>query len=689
MSRWPVNEAHFWEKAPFFRLLLALISGILFYTYLPRFSPGIITFTGISTIILFAATVKRKENALLRNLRFLSVVLSVASAGWLLSYYYDIRNDKSWYGNIPASASMIRITDEPAEKEKTWKLNAEVITALTDSATHTSKGKVFIYVYKDKNEFPFHEGDTIIVPAHWQDIKNSGNPFEFDYAAYCKRNNIYQLQFLSADSIALYSNGKPQDISIVRQLHKWCMLQLEHCIKNPETLGLMQAMLIGDEANMDSELRQAYSETGIIHVVAISGSHISFFFLLISLLLGWIRNKKYHWVKYAVALPLVWLYIFMAGAPPSAIRAGIMFSLLAFGLSFEKNTDNTNMLLAAAFVLLCAQPLWLFAVGFQLSFVAVLSLILFYKPVYRLIPVRRKIYRMLWGAIAASISAEILTAPLVIYYFHLFPVTFIIANIAAYLLMGIVMILGMLIIALSSIPAIAAALAFAATFLVSNFDKLVFFLQGLNPSSFRFIDISAPELIMVYVIITGIALFLLRQSKQGLISALATSCLLLISFCFSAWHTLHQRRLVVYNIAGTNHIEMIEGRYNSVLYSDPAIDNKKKNYVLKPAHTGWHAWHYSNKGYSPDILDIGGKSVLIINKPVHSTQNFPVDYLIVNYDARPSEAAGLFRAFTPKKLVIGSAIRLRASHKWEDACRAAAIPLHAVTTHGAFILSNY
>ena len=70
----------------------------------------------------------------------------------------------------------------------------------------------------------------------------------------------------------------------------------------------MQAMLVGEEANMDADLRQAYSETGIIHIVAISGSHISFFFLLITFLLGWIKHKKWQWVKYIAAIPLVWVY---------------------------------------------------------------------------------------------------------------------------------------------------------------------------------------------------------------------------------------------------------------------------------------------------------------------------------------------------------------------------------------------
>src|SRR5690606_846697 len=131
----------------------------------------------------------------------------------------------------------------------------------------------------------------------------------------------------------------------------------------------------------------------------------------------------------------------------------------------QKTSNSLNQLLAAATLLLCAQPMWLFAVGFQLSFVAVLSLILFYQPVYRLLSPVPKIARALWGAMAASIAAEVLIAPLVIYYFHLFPSMFIVANVAAYLFMGFLMVAGMLIIALSAFPAVAGAIAWVVTFL--------------------------------------------------------------------------------------------------------------------------------------------------------------------------------------------------------------------------------
>ena len=213
----------------------------------------------------------------------------------------------------------------------------------------------------------------------------------------------------------------------------------------------------------------------------------------------------------------------------------------------EKNNNSLNQLFATAFLLLCAEPMWLFSTGFQLSFVAVLSLILFYKPVYKWVSPVNKIVAMLWSTVAASIAAEVLVAPLVVYYFHNFPLLFIVANVAAYLFMSIVLIMGMLIIVLSFIPAVATFIGVCTVWIVTVFDRIVTWLQSFNPESFHFIMLTGTELFMVYIIITGIVLFLMKQQKPALFTGITAGCLLLCLLCTSEWTRLRQQRFVVYN----------------------------------------------------------------------------------------------------------------------------------------------
>ncbi len=685
MKRWPLQQAWFWERAPFFRLLLPLIAGILLYDNIIsslNYTP--ILLLAITAGISFAiASLMPSQKTVFWYLRFGTLHIALISAAWLLCYHNDVRQDERYFNQSKSLAYIARITTPPVEKEKTWKLKTEVIG--TTDGTGSTTGDAFVYIYKNKLPLLFSQGDTIIVPAKWQTIQTRGNPFEFDYAAYCNRHNIYFQQFLASDEVVLYNTASQKDISWVQRLHNKTVGILEQYIKDEKVAGLMQAMLVGEEANLDADIRQAYTETGIIHIIAISGSHISFFFIIIAFLLGWIKHKKWKWVKYIAAIPLVWLYVAMSGAPPSAVRAALMFSILGIGFALGKQSHSLNHLFATAFILLCAEPMWLYAIGFQLSFIAVLSLILFYRPIYKWhVPVNR-IARLLWQVAAASIAAEVLVAPLVVYYFHLFPLSFIVANVAAYLFMGLALIAGMLLVACSAIQPVAAAIGEGITYIVSVFNKWVYTLQEFNPLSFSFLQINMVELLLLYLIITGVAIYAMQQKKVALYTALLSAIIFLVSLNINEWNALHQQRLIVYNMGKTNHIELIQGKRYSVLHTDTSLDERKKNYVLKPAHTGYSAWRKGNI-VKNDIVHINGKTVLILNNKPATNEPFQIDCVIINYKADAEDLQNIKTAFSPQQIVLGNNIPRNQTSALVEQTQHIGINLWAVSRKGAFVL---
>jgi competence protein ComEC len=630
MKRWPLQEAWFWERAPFFRLLLPVILGIMLYSYIRPAYHSVILISAIVSFIGFAvvSSIKSQSNVL-RWFRFASLHVTLMAAAWLLSYFNDVQNDSQWYAHRKSEAYIARITTPPIEKEKTWKLAVDIIGTIDGKAT---RGRAFVYVYKNKLPLLFAQGDTIILPNNLQAIATTGNPFAFDYAAYCNRNNIYHQQFLSTDDIVLYNKAKPSDIGWVQRLHNQTVSIIDRYIKDRKVAGLMQAMLIGEEANLDADTRNAYAAIGIIHIIAISGSHITFFFIAIAFLLGWIKHKKWKWVKYIAAIPLIWLYVAMSGAPPSAVRAALMFSILGIGFAFGKQSYSLNHLFATAFILLCAEPMWLYAIGFQLSFIAVLSLIIFYRPIYKWYIPANRIARLLWQVVAASIAAEILVAPLVVYYFHLFPLLFIVANIAAYLFMGIALVGGMLLVVFSTVPAVAGVIGLCIEYIVSLFNRLVYTMQTVNPASFSYLYIDATELFLLFLIVTGLSVYFFKQKKGWLYAGLIAAVLLMASFNIKEWQALHQQKLVVYNINKANHVELIQGKQHQIICTDTTIDEQKKNYVLKPAHTGFRAWH-KGKPINEVIFCIGNNTALVLNQKPITNNSFPVDYVIINYQA--------------------------------------------------------
>lgn len=686
MKKWPTHEAYIWERVPFLRLLLPLVAGILGYGYFPGFDLSVVlVFAFISTLLfgIFAFTKSTKQPV--QYLRFASLHIALIAAAWVLCYFNDIRNNKDWFANERAEVFVSRVVNTPVEKEKTWKLEVEVLRAIQGGKVKASEGKAFVYVFKDERPLNTHQGDTILLPDKWQLIKRSGNPFEFDYAAYCNRNNIYHQQFLAANEIVLFAKTLPENLPFIQRLHNWSVAAIARYIKDEKVLGLMQAMLVGEEANMDADLRQAYSETGIIHIVAISGSHISFFFLLITFLLGWIKHKKWQWVKYIAAIPLVWVYVMMSGAPPSAVRAALMFSILGIGFAFDKSSHSLNHLLATAFILLCAEPIWLYVIGFQLSFVAVLSLILFYRPIYKLYVPVNVVFRTLWQVVAASIAAELLVAPLVVYYFHLFPLQFIVANVIAYLFMGFALIGGVLLVLLSAMTPLATVLANAIEWTVTVFNNLVYWLQNANPRAFNFLQIDGVELVLLYVTIASIGYYLLQKNKKGLYAGLTAMVALLVMLNVDEWKALHQESLVVYNINKINHIELIDGKKHWVINTDTIIDDRKKNYVLKPAHCSYGVWN--DRGYKNDrMLVVAGKKLLILDGLTNAVGTFPVDYVIMNYIPKPEELEQVQKQYNPVQIVLGNNISRTKQEAIADYADAKGIHIWAVSRNGAFIL---
>ena len=686
MNRWPLHKAYFWETAPFFRILLPFAAGILCYYNGWVVMPGTLALAVIcvAAVLFGALAITRRSDDVSTISRFVLLCIVLFSFGSGEAYYSDVHNNSQWFGHSvnKESSYLVRITDAPAEKESTWKVPVRMISSIKDGSVNAACGDAFIYLYKDRFPMLLHRGDSILVPDKWQPVKNAGNPFEFDYAAYCKLNGIDYLQYCSVNDVRLYGVNDPAAASFITRCHDYCMEQLDKYLPDSKTRGLVQAMLLGDEVNLDEDLRQSYADTGIIHIIAISGGNVAILFFVISALLWWLRHKQHLWVKYLIALPLVWLYVLMAGAAPSAIRAAIMFSLLAFAVLFQKNNNSLNQLFATGFLLLCAQPAWLFSTGFQLSFVAVLSLILFYKRIFKWWSPVNKIGRELWSVVAASIAAEVLVAPLVIYYFHTFPLLFVIANAAAYLFMSIVLVLGIAIIVLGFIAPVAAFIGTCTIWFVTVFDNIVTHLQNFNPVSFHFLLLSGPQLFILYFIIGGFALFLIQQHKGALFTGLAASCILMCLLCRAEWVCLHQQRLVIYNTGKAGCAELINGRTYTTLMADTAAQ-KKTAYTTKPAHINWQAWRES-KAPATEIISIHGKTVLLACCNIDTAARFHVAYLFVNNED-VTDPLLLQKVFSPDLIIIGNNYGRKQKEQFVKACAVAAIPAHAIA-EGAFVL---
>lgn len=678
------NYAPIWHRSPILRLLFPFVAGIILYDSIHQipvhFSTLIITLLATTVIFsLLSILTFRKDN--FETHQFISGQLLLLNFGFVLCSFNDATTNPDWFGNqLPKySNTLATVSAEPLEKNKTIKYQVEIISLSNTKETKCATGKAFVYVFKTDNADKIHIGDTLLLPNKWQKLKNSGNPFDFNFKQYCERKNLYFQQFLNADEVVIYGASKPSSQSSISQAHIYCIRTLDATITDTNTKALLKAMLLGDEHEIDPNIRQSYSDTGIIHIVSISGAHVAMLFIAISFCFRWIKKQKYAWIKFAISLSIIWFYVMLAGSSTPALRAAIMFTILAAGTLLEKQSNPLNQLFVTAFLLLLIQPMWLFTIGFQLSFAAVLSLLIFYEPIISLLKPPNKIVQFLWQAITASIAAEILVAPLVAFYFHSFPPMFIVANVLASAAMGFILCLGFLLLLFGKISFFSKIFGVAITVISKAFHYCIEVIQKANWEIFKTISISVPTLILLFVLICSFAILIFTKKKTFIWAGLSSMLILSVLSLKNNYLIAQQKKLVVFNIGGETHCELIAGITYQILSG-----KKEENYTTKNAHIGFHA---NEKVMDADkqILVLNAQKILLLDSNTCLRKAFKTDILIVSSSKKHFDISEAIAAFSPTKIVIGNNINKWQAKNWKDRCASANIAYHYTKEDGAFI----
>lgn len=202
-----------------------------------------------------------------------------------------------------------------------------------------------------------------------------------------------------------------------------------------EEKSVLATITVGYRQAMNREVRDRFSATGVAHILAVSGFHVAIVCGFLSFLLSFLpRNGLGKWLRYLLTIVLLWTFVAVTGFAASAVRAGLMLTLFLTGLLLGKLTERYNILAASAFCMLVYEPLYLFDIGFQLSYLAVFSILYFQPRMQRLIEIRNPFLLTPWRWITVTVSAQIGTTFLCLYYFGRFSTVFLLTNLPLTLL---------------------------------------------------------------------------------------------------------------------------------------------------------------------------------------------------------------------------------------------------------------
>ena len=423
-----------WDQQPLVRLLLPLLCGLGMSTYWGMELQDLCLWCMILLVWLVLFFRRRKlhliwANGFLSTALFflLGVILNVNARINTLEGFYD----EPYLFKIEAAGTSMQTA-------KGYKFEARFTQLLLKDQTLKMDANVMVYIHdKAMKKASINLNADYWIHAQIKRPAGSDYPGAFNYQDYLRNKGIHGIIYAQSDDLFELKTDKKRGISYITAWRTKLLEVLNSFCVDVNVRAIAGALLFGARSEMSDELKQAYSTAGLVHVLAVSGMHVS---MVCSLLL-WIfdrfgRSKN----KSLYCLPFVWGFALLTGMSSSVVRAAVMISFIIFGKRFFKVRNSTNLLAATAFSLLIYNPLYFFDLGAQLSFAAVwgIQFLVQRTGIYTTKGIRNHIMELL----RVCVVAQLATLPLTLYYFGNFPVYFLLANIIAVPLSSIIIYVG-------------------------------------------------------------------------------------------------------------------------------------------------------------------------------------------------------------------------------------------------------
>ncbi len=688
-----------WKTSPFLRLLIPLAAGILIQWYIPV-PVNILLACLVSFILIWIGfrllPVGKRYH--LFWLQGLSIQVCILIAGTLLSYQNDIRLDKAWYGNKYHDGDLLLITinESLVEKSKTYKAESCVSAVIHCGTMVPTSGKMLIYFSKDSSSEKLQYGDRILFQKQPQRIENSGNPGAFNYKSYAAAHQLYHNVFLTGKDWAVLSHKETDVFRHFIIMAREAVLNVirSAAANDSGALGIAEALLIGYTNDLDKDLQQAYSNTGVVHIIAISGMHLG----LIYVMLVWFFArmpviKRSQWLQLVFILGCLWLFSFLTGATASVIRSAVMFTFIAVGKCLKRESSVYNSLAASAFVMLCVDPYYLKDVGFQLSYLAVVGIVSFQKSLYGLLFAENKWLDNIWKSIAVTLSAQVLTFPVCIYYFHQFPNLFLFTNMIAVPLSGIILYVEIAYVVLSRIPYLGYFLGKIVFVMINIMNKAVLYMNGLPFSVWDNLSVTVSETFFLYMVVIFLAAWFMYKKRKTLYIALIAGFALMTNIAIDKWIHYSQQKIIIYNIPHYQAVDIVVGNnYQFIGDSVLTEDGILQNFHIKP---GRIALHLENRKKNiegtfqqPPFYYVHGKRICIIDKSVEILplqDKIVIDILLISKNPKIN-IWQLTQAFTCREIVLDASNSLWKIAQWKKECEELHLRCFSVPAQGAYVL---
>ncbi|MGY5354416.1 ComEC/Rec2 family competence protein [Wenyingzhuangia sp. IMCC45467] len=657
-----------------FQVLLGVLLGILFPVsniYIVCVFPFVILLT---MFFLHCFMMKR---LIIHQFFFLLLLMFGMSLSWFSQVFRNELSKENHYTKFVSKSVTTKIT-------------------LTKQLTTTKASKRFYATVKTVNntvvtgeilvEFPINKpsnlqiGDVLMCKTRFREINLPSSPYDFNYKTYLARQYVYAKIILDEHYIKL---GEDSSWFIqLQKLRNSISTSLDKSNLSSDTIGLMKAMLLGDKDGVTDEMQTSFTNSGVVHIIAISGMHVGVLYFMLLYTFGFVKRIRYgDYIYVIIVLLCLWSFAIFSGLSSSVIRSVTMFSFF----TLTKLTKGKRLVLEAVIssmlVLLLIDTQYLYNVGFQLSYAAVISIVVFYPLFSKWIKVNNKIAQYFIDVLVVSVIAQLGVLPLSLYYFHQIPLQFLGANFFAVSLLPLVLYGGIIVLIKVMFTIQNSFIEYCYNDFITFYLNSVQYFSSYSKWILKDISFKETEILYYYVFLFCVwyvvKVYSIKRFKQALCFIVICQLILLIEVFYKKEN---KEELLIYNhyahsiVAVRNNFKMTIFSKDSLAQKDSILlkGNQLKNKINQFICNESEVFNFKNNTY------------LIINnnKPYYLLSQKGLILIIANNPKINFER--LLKHLKPKQVIIESSNYISNQLKWKSTCKKLQVPFYSIAELGAY-----
>ncbi len=669
-----------------FQLSILLVLGILLgYYYLLNIDLLWIALFVVLLLLWFVYlknSIKNKLHIVFKALAYILVTL----IGILAIKIQLPSQQKFHYTHYaqPQSSIIFQISKELKYNGYQHRFYAEVIAI----DKHKVTGSILVNYANDSLHNSLSIGNTFWTKTTLTPINTSLNPHTFNYREYLNTKGIQHQIYINKTTLKAIAFTSS---SLLIQAYNWrnkLEKSLDQYFFSKDEMAVIKALILGQRQDISKELAQSYAGAGAIHILAVSGLHIGILFMILSFLLQPLEqfHKGKH-LKAIVIVILLWGFALLTGLSGSVTRAVTMFTFIAIGMAVQnQKSPILHALFASFFFLLLIRPMFIFDVGFQMSYAAVLGIVLLQPKIMVLLPhIRSWLLRKIWILLSVSIAATIGTLPLSLYYFHQFPSLFFLSNVVIVPFIGLIMGIGILVVVLAVLHILPEILVQAYSSILWAMNFFIDWVAQQEQFLFKEIHFSFFMLLASYLIIlTGYSLW-----EQRKITRLYTFLLAIILFqsvfLFEKNQTNHSDELVIFHKSRETLLGLKQGKKMIVLHSLDSLETTNISFI-KTYKTYHNIDEIKLLKTIPNQLKYQDKTILIIDSlGIYHNIDIHPDIVLLRQSPKLNLERLLLEC-NPNLLVADASNYKSYVKNWKQICKEKGVTFHYTGTDGALLL---